>query len=64
LPKIKAVITDYIGTLANARNYSMEALKIKLHKILTETGFETSMEEFLAEYTRTHENTVLCATES
>jgi predicted nucleic acid-binding protein len=25
----------------------MEALKIKLHKILTETGSETSMEEFL-----------------
>jgi hypothetical protein len=55
LPKIKAVITDYIRTLANARNYSIETLRAKLHKILAETGFETSMEEFLAAYTRAHE---------
>lgn len=49
------MITDYIGTLANARDYSIEASRVKLHKILTETGFETSMEEFLAAYTRAHE---------
>ena len=55
MPKIKAVITDYIGTLANARNYSIEASSVKLHKILTETGFETSMEEFLVAYSRAHE---------
>jgi len=52
---VKAVITDYIGTLANARNYSIEASRIRLHKILAETGFETRMEEFLEAYNRAHE---------
>jgi putative hydrolase of the HAD superfamily len=55
LPKIKAVITDYIGTLANARSYSLEASRVKLHKILRETGFETSLADFLEAYARAHE---------
>jgi putative hydrolase of the HAD superfamily len=55
LPKIKAVITDYIGTLTNSRSYSLEASRVNLHKILTETGFETSMTEFLKAYNRAHE---------
>jgi putative hydrolase of the HAD superfamily len=55
LPKIKAVITDYIGTLANARSYSLEASRVKLHKILMETGFKTSLAEFFEAYTRAHE---------
>ena len=55
MPKIKAVITDYIGTLTNSRSYSLEASRVKLHKILTETGFKTSMTEFLEAYTRAHE---------
>jgi putative hydrolase of the HAD superfamily len=55
LPKIKAVITDYIGTLTNSRSYSLEASRVKLHKTLTETGFETSMAEFLKAYSRAHE---------
>jgi FMN phosphatase YigB (HAD superfamily) len=55
LPKIKAVITDYIGTLANARSYSIEASRVKLHKILREAGFETSMTEFLKAYIKAHE---------
>lgn len=49
------MITDYIGTLANSRSYSLEASRVKLHKILTETGFKTSMTEFLEAYTRAHE---------
>jgi len=55
LPRIKAVVTDYIGTLANARGYSMEASTLKLHKILTETGFETGLELFIEAYSRAHE---------
>jgi HAD superfamily hydrolase (TIGR01662 family) len=55
LTEIKAVITDYIGTLANARNYSLEASKKKLHKTLTEAGFETRLDAFLAAYNKAHE---------
>jgi putative hydrolase of the HAD superfamily len=55
LPEIKAVITDYIGTLANAPNYNLEASRAKLHKILTETGFETRLDAFLAAYNKAHE---------
>lgn len=49
------MITDYIGTLANARNYNLEASRAKLHKILTEAGFETRVEAFLAAYNKAHE---------
>ncbi len=51
----KAVITDYIGTLVNARYYNMEASRITLHKALAQAGFETNMNEFLEAYTRAHE---------
>ena len=51
----KAVITDYIGTLVNARYYNMEASRITLHKALAHAGFETSMTEFLEAYTRAHD---------
>jgi HAD superfamily hydrolase (TIGR01549 family) len=55
LTEIKAVITDYIGTLANARHYSLETSRKKLHKTLTEAGFETSLDAFLAAYNKAHE---------
>jgi putative hydrolase of the HAD superfamily len=55
MPETKAVITDYIGTLANAPNYSLEASRIKLHEILTETGFQTRLDAFLAVYNKAHE---------
>jgi putative hydrolase of the HAD superfamily len=55
LTEIKAVIVDYIGTLANARNYSLETSRVKLHRILTEAGFETSLTAFLAAYNKAHE---------
>jgi putative hydrolase of the HAD superfamily len=51
----KAVLTDYIGTLVNAPNYSMVASRKKLHKALMEAGFETGMAEFLEAYTEAHE---------
>jgi putative hydrolase of the HAD superfamily len=55
LTEIKAVITDYIGTLANARHYTLETSRKKLHKTLTEAGFETSLDAFLAAYNKAHE---------
>ena len=55
LTEIRAVITDYIGTLTIARKYSLESSRRKLHRILTETGFETSLNAFLREYNKAHE---------
>jgi putative hydrolase of the HAD superfamily len=55
MTEIKAVITDYIGTLANARNYRLETSRMKLHRTLTEAGFETSLTAFLAAYNKAHE---------
>lgn len=55
MTEIKAVIVDYIGTLANARNYSLETSRVKLHRILTKAGFETSLTAFLAAYNKAHE---------
>ena len=55
MTEIKAVITDYIGTLANARNSSLETSRMTLYRTLTETGFETSPTEFLAAYNKAHE---------
>ncbi|MCW4045095.1 MAG: HAD family hydrolase [Candidatus Bathyarchaeota archaeon] len=55
MTEIKAVITDYIGTLTNARNYSLETSRTQLQRILTEAGFDTSLTAFLAAYNRAHE---------
>jgi putative hydrolase of the HAD superfamily len=55
LPQIKAVITDYIGTLANARSYTMEASMAKLHSALADAGFKTEKGKFLEAYGRAHE---------
>jgi HAD superfamily hydrolase (TIGR01549 family) len=51
----KAVTTDYIGTLVNARYYNIDASRRTLHKALTDAGFETGMAEFLEAYTQAHE---------
>ena len=55
MARAKAVLTDYIGTLVNSRSYSIDASRKKLHKALTEAGFETGMAEFLEAYTEAHE---------
>ncbi len=55
MPQVKAVITDYIGTLTNARCYTMDASMIKLHKALVESGFQTEKQKFLDAYERAHE---------
>jgi HAD superfamily hydrolase (TIGR01549 family) len=53
--RAKAVITDYIGTLVNARYYNIDASRKKLHKALAEAGLDTRLAEFLEAYTKAHE---------
>ncbi len=55
LTKIRAVITDYIGTLTNAREYSLDSSRRKLHQSLSEVGFETPLANFLEAYKNAHE---------
>jgi hypothetical protein len=52
--RAKAVITDYVGTLVNARYYNIDASRKKLHKALMEAGLETKLPEFLKAYTQAH----------
>jgi HAD superfamily hydrolase (TIGR01549 family) len=51
----KAVIFDYIGTLVNCRNYTMDASKQKLHSALMAEGFDVSKDKFLFTYDVSHE---------
>jgi putative hydrolase of the HAD superfamily len=55
LPLIKAIIFDFIGTLSNAKNYSLEASKTKLYKAIVEAGFNIGAESFLEAYSQSHE---------
>ena len=55
MARAKAVITDFIGTLVNARYYTMDASRRTLHQALTDAGFETVLTEFLEAYTQAHE---------
>jgi putative hydrolase of the HAD superfamily len=55
LPPIKAVIFDFIGTLTNVRDYSMEESKNKLYNAIADVGFDVSSERFLEAYTHAHE---------
>ncbi len=51
----KAIIFDYIGTLVNCKNYSMESSEDKLYTSLVAEGFNVSKEGFLEEYNRAHQ---------
>jgi putative hydrolase of the HAD superfamily len=51
----KAVVFDYIGTLVEPRNYSLEASHVKLHKFLCEAGLKCRFEQFLGAYVKAHE---------
>jgi putative hydrolase of the HAD superfamily len=51
----KALIADYIGTLANASCYSMADSMAKLHSALAEAGYRTEKTEFLRAYQIAHE---------
>ena len=51
----KAILFDYIGTLVQLRNYSMERSKAKLHSALCEAGLSTDIDEFMDAYSKAHE---------
>ena len=51
----KAILLDYIGTLVEPHNYTLEASKQKLHKTLCEAGLKTNVEEFMKAYAEAHE---------
>ncbi len=51
----KAVILDYIGTLVNCRNYSMEASEDNLYWALLSEGFDINKGSFLQEYEKAHQ---------
>jgi len=51
----KAVIFDYIGTLVNCRNYSMDASKLNLYNVLVAEGFNITENKFMAAYGLAHE---------
>jgi putative hydrolase of the HAD superfamily len=55
LPPIKAIIFDFIGTLTNVKNYSLETSKTKLYKAIAEAGFNINTESFLEAYSQSHE---------
>ena len=52
---VKAVIFDYVGTLVNCKNYTMEASREKLHTALVNEGFDVAKDKFLAAYIQAHE---------
>jgi HAD superfamily hydrolase (TIGR01549 family) len=51
----KAIILDYIGTLVEPHNYSLEASRIKLHTALHEAGLKTDIDRFMEAYKTAHE---------
>ena len=55
LPLVKAIIFDFIGTLTNVKNYSLEASQTKLYMAIVEAGFNVSAESFLEAYSQSHE---------
>ena len=55
LPRVKAIIFDFIGTLTNVKNYSLENSKTKLYKAIVEAGFNIGAESFLEAYSQSHE---------
>jgi HAD superfamily hydrolase (TIGR01509 family) len=51
----KAILLDYIGTLVEPRNYTLQDSKTKLYEALCEAGLVTNREQFMEAYTKAHE---------
>jgi HAD superfamily hydrolase (TIGR01662 family) len=51
----KAVVLDYIGTLTNAKAYSLESSRAKLYWALVENGFCIDEKAFHEAYVKAHE---------
>ena len=52
---VRAVIFDFIGTLVNVENYSLEASTKKLYRSILESGIRIDSESFLREYEKAHQ---------
>ena len=52
---VKAIIFDFIGTLTDVKNYSLEDSKMKLYNAIAEAGFNVDVESFLEAYSQAHE---------
>ncbi len=55
MPQIRAVITDFIGTLANVHSYSLDASMNTLRDALLGVGFNCEKQQFIAAYKKAHE---------
>ena len=55
LATLKAIIFDFIGTLANVKDYSLEKSERKLHEALGKSGFKVDPQAFLSAYRQSHE---------
>jgi putative hydrolase of the HAD superfamily len=53
--RIKALIFDFIGTLANVKNYNLEDSKVKLYRAIANAGFDLTAKGFLEAYSQAHE---------
>jgi HAD superfamily hydrolase (TIGR01549 family) len=51
----KAVIFDYVGTLVNCKDYSMDASRENLYKALAAEGFNVAKDKFMTAYNAAHE---------
>ncbi|MDH5481807.1 MAG: HAD family hydrolase [Candidatus Bathyarchaeota archaeon] len=51
----KAVIFDFIGTLANVKNYNLGISKMKLYRAIVDAGFNVDIESFSEAYDQAHE---------
>lgn len=52
---LKAILFDFIGTLANVKDYSMEQSEHRLAEALEKSGFNFERDRFLTAYRRSHE---------
>jgi putative hydrolase of the HAD superfamily len=55
LAAFKAVIFDFIGTLTNVKDYSLENSKLKLYKALFKSGFDVNEKDFFDAYNQSQE---------
>ena len=51
----KAILFDYIGTLVEPSNYTLEASKLKLYMVLCRAGMNSKKVEFMEAYAKAHE---------
>lgn len=52
---VRAVIFDFIGTLAKMKNYSLEVSEMKLCKAIVDAGFNVASKKFLGAYGQAYE---------